>query len=168
MHHSGRKKRFREFEKRKALRTDGRTNQRMHGWTDGLMDRRTDRPCYRDARTHLKMCLSLRWFFNQRLLFDNHKLWQSPGEQTNQPMDGKTTRRIDGKTFKPHREARTHQREGNVIPSRNSFDQSLKVISTVWVLFLRFKNIQIRFIQNSINIYIIRRPREFCVRLSIE
>ena len=60
------------------------------------------------------------------VVFDNHKLRQSPGGQTNQPMDGKNNRRTDGKTFKPYREARTHQREGNVIPSRNSFDQSIE------------------------------------------
>ena len=54
---------------------------------------------------------------------------------TNQPMDGKNNRRTDGKTFKPYREARTHKREGNVIPSRTSFDQSMKVTSAVRVLF---------------------------------
>ena len=71
--------------------------------------------------------------------------FQSMGGQTNQPMNGKNNGRTDGKTFKPYREARTHQREGNVIPSRTSFDQSMKVTSAVWVLFLRSKNIQIKF-----------------------
>ena len=79
---------------------------------------------------------------------------------TNQPMDGKNNRRTDGKTFKPYREARTHKREGNVIPSRTSFDQSMKVTSAVWVLF--FFNLKKFLLWKNFDL-----KKKFCLRILI-
>ena len=50
--------RFCRFMKRCNGHTDGRTYGRTYGWTD----ERTNRPSYRDARTHLKLKIVINFF----------------------------------------------------------------------------------------------------------
>ena len=69
----------------------------MDGWTDG----RTDRPSYRDARTHLKMIGS--GVGGIELVIDGFL------KKGNGRTDGRMDRRTDRRTDRPsYRDARTH------------------------------------------------------------